>query len=70
MLLTRQELTELTGYKNPSAQKRWLQHEGFCFRVAADGRPRVLREAVIKELGGRSSEKRSTRRVEPQFENI
>lgn len=70
MFLTRQELIELTGYKNPSSQMRWLQREGFYFRVGADGRPRVLRQAVINILGGHFTETQSTRRAEPLFENI
>jgi hypothetical protein len=69
MFLTRNELIELTGYKSPSAQSRWLQREGFCFRVGADGRPRVLREAIINALGGQFPEIRDARRVEPNFEN-
>jgi hypothetical protein len=70
MFLTREELIQLTGYKNPSAQMRWLQREGFYFRVAADGRPRVLKEAVINILGGHFIEIQSTRRAGPRFENI
>jgi hypothetical protein len=31
MFLTRQELTELTGYKNPSAQRRWLHRD--CYLI-------------------------------------
>jgi len=70
MFLSRDELVEFTGYKNPSSQMRWLQREGFYFRVAADGRPRVLKEAVINTLGGHFIEAERGRRAEPLFENI
>ena len=56
MFLTRDELQELTGFKYPSKQIEWLRAEGFIFRVAADGHPRVLQSAVLKILGGQITE--------------
>jgi hypothetical protein len=41
LLLSRQELIELTGYRRPSAMKRWLLVEGVKFLVGADGWPKV-----------------------------
>jgi len=68
MFLTPDEVQELTGYKYPSKQIQWLQREGFAFRVAADGKPRLLREAVIKALGGKCSVKE--KRTEPNWDAI
>jgi hypothetical protein len=70
MFLTQEEIKQLTGYKNPSAQMRWLQREGFYFRVAADGRPRVLKQFVINTLGGHFTETQGSRRAGPYFEKI
>jgi hypothetical protein len=43
---TKVELTELSGYKQPAAIKRWLSTNGICFYVGADGWPRVLNTAL------------------------
>ena len=52
LLLTNQELQELTGYKVPVYQIRWLQSNRICYLVGRDGRARVLRSHVEKALGG------------------
>ncbi len=52
MFLNRNELQEMTGYKRPTAMRRWLGDNGFDYAIAADGYPRVLRAAVTKKLGG------------------
>lgn len=52
MFLTPDQLHELTGYVRPSAQARWLRDHRYPYEVAADGRPRVLREHVVRRLGG------------------
>lgn len=41
--LTDHEIIDLTGYKQPASQIRWLKRYGFRFFVTADGHPRVLR---------------------------
>lgn len=51
MFLSRSELQEMTGYKRPTAMRRWLGENGFEYAVAADGYPRVLRAFVTKKLG-------------------
>ncbi|WP_155997810.1 DUF4224 domain-containing protein [Thioalkalivibrio sp. ALJ8] len=50
--LTREELTELTGYTVRKKQVAWLKENGWPFEVAADGRPRVLRAAMLARMGG------------------
>ncbi len=55
MLLTLQELEELTGYQKPSAQMRWLEAQRIPFLVGGDGRPKVLRAPLVARLGGSPS---------------
>ncbi len=56
-LLNAAEVAELTGYQKPKAQLRWLEREGFPFLVGGDGRPKVLRDIVVRRLGGVTHEK-------------
>lgn len=53
MLLTPQELAELTGYQKPSAQMRWLTAQRIPYLVGGDGKPKVLRDPLIERLGGK-----------------
>lgn len=46
MILTKDEIYRLTGYKRPSRQIEWLKKYGVRFMVAADGYPRVLRREL------------------------
>ncbi len=52
MFLSLADLVSLTGYKRRSCIIRWLQANGFAFRVGADGYPRVLEEHVRALLCG------------------
>nr|WP_171049602.1 DUF4224 domain-containing protein [Pseudomonas nicosulfuronedens] len=63
MVLTAIELVELSGYRKPSAQARWLERNGFPFVMGGDGQPKVLRQAVEGRLGGKLGEKKR----EPQL---
>lgn len=47
ILLTRSELTELTGYRRPTYVRRWLTKNGIHFYIGADGWPRVLRTTFL-----------------------
>jgi hypothetical protein len=58
LFLSRDELQELTGYRQFAAQIRWLASRGFRHEVGADGRPKVLRaEADRHMLGGKARTK-------------
>ena len=46
MFLSREELRQLTGYKRPAEQRRWLSENGYAFEVRGDGRPALLWEQV------------------------
>lgn len=62
MFLTKQQLTELTGYKRPSFMIEKLKEYGLRFFIAKDGYPRVL-EA---ELNPRQTGKKTL----PDFEAL
>ncbi len=46
LFLSDSDIEFMTGYKQPAAQIRWLQKWRIRHAVAANGRPRVTREAV------------------------
>ena len=70
MFLTREEINQLTGYKIPSAQIRWLQQEEFKFKVAADGYPRVLKSEVEFQMGHESAILRKNKKNNPDIEGL
>jgi hypothetical protein len=41
VFLTADQLHELTGFRRPSAQIRWLRDNHWAFAVRADGKPSV-----------------------------
>lgn len=55
MLLTPSEITDLTGYRVPAYQIRWLREHGWVFEVGADRRPKVLAAYANRRLGGEES---------------
>lgn len=52
MLLTPEEVAELSGYQKPAAQIRWFKAQCIPYLVGGDGRPKVLRQLVVERLGG------------------
>lgn len=68
MFLTEDQLSELTGFIRPSKQIEWLQREGFEFRVAADGHPRVLRDHVFRLMG--VTDIAAKRKTAPDFTSV
>ena len=53
MFLIYEELAELTGYKRPSDQRKWLNDRRWAFEVSANGRNCVLLEEVrLRMLSG------------------
>jgi hypothetical protein len=51
MFLTSAELLEMTGYKRPSDQCRWLRDRGWSFELSAARKPVVLRAHAEHKLG-------------------
>lgn len=48
-LLAREDLVELTDYRRPADQRRWLEREGIPYRVGATGRPKVLWADLVQQ---------------------
>lgn len=57
MILTEEQVAQLTGRKRPSSQQRWLKENGIKFLEGADGRPRVLVSHLEQVMGGRGMRK-------------
>lgn len=55
LLLCPAEVAELTGYKRPGDQIRWLDRERIPHRVGADGRPKVIRAHLMVESSEQST---------------
>jgi hypothetical protein len=47
LILSPQELEELTEYKRPADQIKWLRSKGIPFFLGAKGNPKVLRDSLI-----------------------
>ena len=54
MLLTHDEIIDLTGYKQPKKQCEHLLSHGIRFLPGRDGRPRVSRAFLERLLGGKT----------------
>lgn len=55
LVLSRNELKELTGCARRASQRQHLDAMGIPYRVNADGWPVVLRQAAIDVLGGEAA---------------
>lgn len=54
LVLSQEELVELTDYRRPADQRRWLSERGIPYWTGASGRPKVLRENLTVAEGGNS----------------
>lgn len=61
MILTHEELVELTDRQQPARQVKWLIAHGWHFEVSATGRPKVSRKYAESKLGA------AQQTVEPDF---
>jgi hypothetical protein len=52
--LTRNELKDLTGLQRAFAVRGFLTREKIPFMTGSDGWPRVLRDVILRKLGGQS----------------
>ena len=64
LFLTSEQLEEMTGYRNHTAQATWLADNGYRFDVRKDGRPNVLLEQVRER---QVSMKATERKPGPDF---
>ena len=69
MFLTSGQIEQLTGYRKPVLQIRWLLANGYHIDVRADGRPAVLTAQVeARQLQGLAKPSRATE--EPDFDSL
>ena len=61
MFMTPEEVAELTGYKRPCDQIKWLEAERFGYVVGGDGRPKVVKELVLSRLASPVPQKKEPR---------
>lgn len=55
MFLSPDELVELTEYKRPCDQIRWLKSNAYIFEISGKGHPKVLRRLIESRLDTRSA---------------
>ena len=55
MLLSEDEIRELTGYKRPADQRRWLSNNGYRYAIGAAGKPKVAHQEALRHLVGGDS---------------
>lgn len=55
MMLTDDELFELTGYKTASYQVKWLRDRGWRFELNRVNKPRVDREYYRQQMGNQGA---------------
>jgi hypothetical protein len=56
LTLSRDELIELTAYKRPADQARWLKAQGIPYYIAADGHPRIIRAVLVQSTNEHNHE--------------
>ncbi len=61
MFLTAEELHALTGYRRAHDQLRWLRERAWPCEIGGDGKPRVLRQVVLRKLGAETAESEGPR---------
>ncbi|WP_372779196.1 DUF4224 domain-containing protein [Litorivivens sp.] len=66
MLLTEEEIVELTGYCKPALQRKQLEKMEIPFRVGRNGRPKILKRSLYDQFATEPM-KNSGRRVGPNF---
>ena len=68
LLLTREEVRDVTGRKQPAAQARWLSHAGWKFARDSDGYPAVAREEFHRNMIGAADSKSEPAAAQDEFE--
>lgn len=70
LLLTPDELEQITGRKLPKRQVEWLRSKHWQFEVNARGAPVVARTYAEARLSGISAQPQATRTRRPNFEAL
>jgi hypothetical protein len=69
---SQQTIKDLTGYKKPFAQKKWLANKGIKYEERGDKTPAVLKEHLRRVMGG-IDEKEATKQdthAEPNWDAL
>tara|TARA_B100001964_G_scaffold167909_1_gene184425 strand:+ start:4601 stop:4840 length:240 start_codon:yes stop_codon:yes gene_type:complete len=69
IILTKDDIKELTGYAFPKYQRKWLRDNGIIFLVGADGCPKVSCAEVENKLTD-SKNTVTRKKAEPNFEAL
>jgi hypothetical protein len=69
MMLTSEEVADLTGARRRASQFAWLRANGYPVEEGADGRPKVLRAAVEAKLMPKGAV-RAERKTEPDLSGL
>jgi hypothetical protein len=56
LFLTKDELIDLTGYRQPSGQCKWLRSHGYFVELNARGIPRITYEQVHESRRQKSTQ--------------
>lgn len=70
LLLTDDELEDLTGYKVWRCQIEWLRRRGWRFETNAAGRPRVARAYFERRMVGEEKTEEPAPRPRHKFEAL
>lgn len=67
LILTKDEIAELTGFKLQGRQCKWLKEHGWVFEMNANRRPIVGREYARRRLGGLGAVEARPEGARPNF---
>ena len=67
IFLTADELRELTGYRTPTHQRRWLDAHRIPYLISGKGQPRILRALLVARLGGATISEQPPAAREPRL---
>jgi hypothetical protein len=70
LILSPDELVQVTGYVQTSAQIRWLRAQNWRFHLDGRGRPVVDREYYRQQMGVLSAAPGKSAPTEPNWENL
>jgi hypothetical protein len=70
MILTPEQLAELTDKKRPKDQIAWLTEHGYRFEISAIGRPKVLLKEVEGKMLSPECKTKIKKSIVPDFATI
>ena len=70
MILTPEQLAELTDKKRPKDQITWLSEHGYRFEISAIGRPKVLLKEIEGKMLSPECKRKNKKSDTPDFAGI